>query len=346
MLSQFVEYGRSDDSDVYVQAENTDDSDTETCSGCDDSDTINASPFIVRDSTSDTVQGGRARILYTKVPVVHEKFIPSAVFKPGECAPTVGNDDGVCSTGGTVERIKEWIAKQKAADLVHTAKDVIEHAKKVTKCESESCIYTKRSALLEYITPALAKRELLERFAPKGPHNSTDWLSNDNIDQVLELYVKKFPQFYHVPYQMADFEKYGGELASVDFQTVSKTYKSLGCVLNTDKHGGPGQHWVALYVDFQGQTFEYWDSAGSPPFDEIHNFMVNTVEQLNAAGGKYKPVVVCKDIVHQKADTECGVYSLYFIINRLNGIPYKFFQSNEIPDSVMEQFRKYLFRHS
>lgn len=276
-----------------------------------------------------------------------EQFIPSRIFQEGECAPQVGNSTGVCSSQTVLERIKKWIEQQDRSIKAHSTKDLIEHAKQATKCTSESCLYTKRSPLLEYITPSLAKKELIERFAPKGPYNNTTWLSNDNIDGVLELYTRKFPDFYHVPYQMADFEKYGGELASVDFPAISQTHKSLGCVLNTDHHGGPGQHWVAIFVDFQNGTFEYWDSAGDPPFPEIHDFMIRQVDQLNNGGKRrHQSVIVCRDIAHQKKNTECGVYSLYYIINRLNGVPHTFFQKEEIPDDVMQSFRKYLFRHS
>lgn len=304
------------------------------------------SPLVESESHAEGIVGGRAIVKSQSVAGAVEKFIPARIFHEGECAPQVGNSTGVCSSQTVLERIKRYLEQQDRSIKTHSTRDLIEHAKQATKCESESCLFTKRSPLLEYITPGLAKKELIERFAPKGPHNNTTWLSNDNIDGVLKLYTQKFPHFYHVPYQMADFEKYGGDLASVDHAAVSKSHKSLGCVLNTDHHGGPGQHWVAVYVDFQGGTFEYWDSAGDPPFPEIHDFMIRQVDLMNAGGKRYKHVIVCRDIAHQKLNTECGVYSLYYIINRLNGVPYTFFQQHEIPDAIMHQFRKYLFRHS
>ena len=45
---------------------------------------------------------------------------------------------------------------------------------------------------------------------------------------------------------------------------------------------------------------------------------------------------------HQKKDTECGVYSLFFIIEMLKKEkPYMF--THEIPDDKMEKFRKEYF---
>ncbi|MHB8736931.1 MAG: Ulp1 family isopeptidase, partial [Terriglobales bacterium] len=47
---------------------------------------------------------------------------------------------------------------------------------------------------------------------------------------------------------------------------------------------------------------------------------------------------------HQNLDTECGLYALYYIRRRLEGVPYTFFEKQRIPDEAMTEFRKHVFR--
>lgn len=42
-----------------------------------------------------------------------------------------------------------------------------------------------------------------------------------------------------------------------------------GLVVNTDNHTGPGEHWVAMYVDDKGRGL-YFDSYGLPPIIPQH----------------------------------------------------------------------------
>ena len=47
---------------------------------------------------------------------------------------------------------------------------------------------------------------------------------------------------------------------------------------------------------------------------------------------------------HQKGDTECGIYVIYFITELLSGNKiYNYFLNNKIPDNQMEQFREVFF---
>ena len=46
---------------------------------------------------------------------------------------------------------------------------------------------------------------------------------------------------------------------------------------------------------------------------------------------------------HQKKDTECGIYSLYFIGKMLENEDYDYFKNKKINDDDMSKFRKYFF---
>lgn len=50
------------------------------------------------------------------------------------------------------------------------------------------------------------------------------------------------------------------------------------------------------------------------------------------------------DIGHQRENTECGIYSMYFISKLLEGKKFSDFLGRRIPDSEMVQYRKQFFR--
>jgi hypothetical protein len=64
-------------------------------------------------------------------------------------------------------------------------------------------------------------------------------------------------------------------------------------------------------------------------------------EYEEITGGKCIPLNV-SNIQHQKSNTECGIYSIFFVTARLCGIPYKKFRESEIKDENVNKFRKYL----
>ena len=98
---------------------------------------------------------------------------------------------------------------------------------------------------------------------------------------------------------------------------------------------------------------EYYNSAGRPPFASIARWMEGARGKLAAlraqhpakyGGGPVKTVAVT-EVDHQLGDTECGLYALHYIRCRLEGKPAEFFMGEErIPDAVMSEFRKHVFR--
>lgn len=262
----------------------------------------------------------------SKNPKLDSHTIAKAI--KGECAPTVKGD--VCSTKETLEDLRD-----KLDITARTPKEIVNAAKEKTGCTTESCTLKK--------VGLLADAE--DRFRPAGPWNNKNWLNNSDIDEVLEQYVAKFPRFKHIPFQMRDFADQGGELARVAWPEVSKKYDALACVLNTDLSSGSGEHWTPIFVDFRNGTVEYFDSAGQTPHKEFTDFVVKVAHELSQSGRKFRDVILTQ-VDHQHKNTECGVYSLYYIISRLHGVPYTAFTERRVPDELMEAFRKSLFRNS
>ena len=62
-------------------------------------------------------------------------------------------------------------------------------------------------------------------------------------------------------------------------------------------------------------------------------------------GGRGDVVTVpVTDMDHQESQTECGLYALYYIRRRLEGVPYAFFFEQLVPDAAMTAFRAHVFR--
>lgn len=159
------------------------------------------------------------------------------------------------------------------------------------------------------------------------------WLSSIDIDNVLEQYELKYDDFLFYGAFPCDFYK----ITTIDYSDFKK-YKTVAFVLNLDENDKPGSHWVSLLVDNKNKTIEYFDSAGRPPKTTIKIFIDILHEFFKS---KYE--ILINDVKHQLGNSECGVYSIYFILNRISGKNFYDITENEIPDRVMESYRQEIF---
>ena len=84
-----------------------------------------------------------------------------------------------------------------------------------------------------------------------------------------------------------------------------------GFVVNTDKAGKPGTHWVAFYIP-NSQTAEYFDSLGIPPHGDILNFL-----------SAYKNVLINSKKLQSSWEISCGPHVIYFITRKCMGHSFK-----------------------
>lgn len=284
------------------------------------------------------------------------------------CAFHVENKNAVCSPVHVVEKLKDFINKTTPtkkfgddaagrANILNEGhnkdggdENVIEILKKKYKCNSEACVL-KQPDISTYVNPGIVEDTLRHNFKPSGPRQTKEWLSNFDIDDVLRQIQKKYANkhFLHIPFQMRDFEKTGGELSRLNWiKKYELGFRTFGTVVNTDYSHGNGIHWFALFGDFLDDsdtfTIEYFNSSGELPLDEIMVWM----KRLKHECANYftKPVkdVIVTRLVNQRDDNSCGPYSLYYIISRLDDVPFKYFKNNRIGDRNMQLFRQYIFR--
>jgi len=254
-----------------------------------------------------------------------------------------------CMTPDIVLKIKKTYNDEHPLSKINTNDPIkiFKNLRQRFKCDMDTC-------WLEKIGDKAVKSEIKKRiFIPKRPVQWTktpnEWLSNYDILNVIKQYEEAYPEFYFIGPTPIDFEKklngscVTRELCSFHLGSVSSK-KQIGIIFNLDEHDEPGSHWVSMYIDIDNKKIYYFDSASTEIPKEIESFK-NRLIQEN--GDFY---FLSNSVEHQKGNTECGMYSLYFIIqmllsknrlklfnNRFNNDSYK------ITDKNIEEYRSIYF---
>lgn len=314
-----------------------------------------------------------------------------AVKRNSECAfgilPLSGS---ICSGPEELKEIKQFYKKKIASNTILDNKnyniyniynnnnnqsqnseenelEIIEKVKKALNCSTESCIY-KNKEFQDFIGYIKAKNILENRFLTVGPYDSTELLSNRNIEGVLKQFTAEFPDFVHIPFQMIDFLQTNTELARLDILSfLKKGYRRFGVVLNTDVSTGKGKHWFCLYLDFSRLdkaaleiclksnptqlrctdkcTLEYFNSSGNPARPQIAYWCQQQEKRLRKElPGLNLWIIQSSQLRHQWSHTECGMYALFYIWQRSQGRPFIDFTDIWVTDEQMIQTRSSFFR--
>lgn len=259
--------------------------------------------------------------------------------------------------GFHIKRNKSFCAPDEIIDKLKVIKingdanaDLLDNLKKKYDCDTEVCILSQPD-VKNIIGPENVQNIINNYFKPTGPRNNNRWFSNVDIDSVLNQIQQKYinKHFLHINFQMSDFETTQTELATLDWPAKHKEqYRSFGTVFNTDVSTGGGQHWLAIFASFDDLdeqfTLEYFNSSGELPMNQISTWMKRVKHQWQPYFKKPIVDIVVTRIINQIDNWNCGSYSLYYIISRLNGVPYTYFKTNLIGDENMQLFRTYLFR--
>ena len=144
----------------------------------------------------------------------------------------------------------------------------------------------------------------------------------------------------HIAYSECVWE----ELCEFSLNKQIKEGKTkIGIIFNLDPHNKPGSHWVAMFIDTKRGEIYYLDSYGEKIPRQIKKF-ANKVKKQSLKVGKKKAYKLLENKRrHQFSESECGMYSLYFIIQMLKGTTFKKFTSKRIRDKYMIKLRKIYF---
>jgi len=94
-------------------------------------------------------------------------------------------------------------------------------------------------------------------------------------------------------------------------------------------------------VSVKKQFIYYFDSTGEKTPIEIINLIKKIKQQGKQIGLNFK--VKINKFPHQQKDTECGIYSLFFISYMLIYENINFFDNKRISDDTIFQFRNVFF---
>jgi hypothetical protein len=211
------------------------------------------------------------------------------------------------------------------------------------KCSDQKC-WTEQSFIEKIHQDA---KEDLEKytFRPNGPGGRFEWLNTMNIDDVMEQYEKKYPEFKYlgtVPMDFDDLPSLG--IKNLNLNNLIKESKTkLGIVFNLDNHDQPGSHWVAMFSDLKDGKIYYFDSVGIAPEPRVRKLMRRIAKFCQTGMGIRKVDADYNRTRHQYKDSECGVYSMNFIHNMLEGKSFKDHNKSRISDDEINKYRNVYF---
>ena len=191
---------------------------------------------------------------------------------------------------------------------------------------------TKEDCWLNQIRDPSTRRQLDEiLFAPDKPRewkkDPTSWLSNFDIEDVLHQYEEAHPEFKLLGPSAIDYdtklEEEGGKCVWEDLCRLSlqdlldRGKKKLGVVFNLDEHDQDGSHWVSMFVDLDEGIIFYYDSALHPIPHEVSRLKNEIMKQGKELDKPIHFRYMMNDYDHQKTNTECGIYAIFFIVTCL-----------------------------
>lgn len=223
------------------------------------------------------------------------------------------------------------------------------------------------------------KKEINRYFKPLAPLGRYQWLSTDDIFNVMKQWEEKDPSFKFVGPVPMDFLKLRDPdsrfLQSLDLRKTP--YKHVGVIFNMDPSTSGGSHWIAMmfrsagggksvdffdsygnlymyknmlgagYTDSSGTSHSAGPKLGIPP--EIQKLIGRVTKTPLSGGGRGRKGLnggfdlKINTVQHQYANSECGVYSMLFLIKSL----YKNFEQitqDIVMDEKANQYRDILFR--
>ena len=211
------------------------------------------------------------------------------------------------------------------------------------KCTTQKC-WTEQSFVKNM--SKLNKKELTKyTFRPKGPAGKFEWLSTFNIDDVMRQYEKIHKDFKFLGTFPMDFDslEYTG-MKNMQFDKLYKGgKKKIGLVLNLDDHNQTGSHWVALYSDLGKSDVFYFDSYGSNPEPRVRKLMRRISRDLKKINPNANVTSDYNRTRHQYKNSECGVYSMNFIIRMLDGEGFQNICDSKVSDDEINKYRDVYF---
>jgi hypothetical protein len=272
-------------------------------------------------------------------------------FKP-QCSPNPNNKDYTCYSDEALSKMKNYWNIRHPHDKIVTGdtkeiwkffKDAMSHI-----CHRESCWLRSK-----FMVGKLNSELLNYTFAPNAPtvwkRNPDEWLSSLDIESVMRQYEKFYKCFEFLGPSPIDYDThklYGEcvweELCNFNLsEQIKRNKNKIGIILNTDPHYKDGAHWISMFINIKNKSITYFDSNGDESPKEVKKLIKTIVDQGKQLGIDFH--VKENKIEHQRTNTECGMYCLYFIIQMLKDKNLSHFLNNRIDDTEVFKLRNEYF---
>ena len=282
------------------------------------------------------------------------------MYKDEHCSPGENDVDGSCLDDDIVIKVGKAInrlaKKNKKLSKINLSRepedihgDVCEEISKISECSSEACWQTIRSLMDELGSD---KEEFKDSFKPQMPNkwikDYNEWLSTFEIEDCLNQHVAADNKFYFYGAVPIDFKKCSvSNLCSFDMEEhLNKGKSKIGIVFNTDPSTKDGQHWISLYMDLgkhnsDDYSIYYFDSFGRKPPTQIKELIDKAIKQ--GSKNNCEPKYFYNDHSYQKANSQCGMYSIHFIKKMLEGLSFDAYLREPLNDKLMKDLRSDYF---
>lgn len=284
----------------------------------------------------------------------------SKLFVRLSCGPNGGDSKYTCYTNEDLSTLKRmWNERYPDNPIPHPdsdSKSIWEYLKNhyASVCNKESCWIRQMAKQLKN---KKMENELMDAFAPESPpewkKNPNEWLSSLDIMEVMNQYEQKYKCFEFLGPSPIDYDTrkvnnkcVWDELCHFKLSNMIKQGKrKIGVIFNLDPHYKGGSHWVSLFINVNKKTIYYFDSAGEAIPEPIQRFVNTVIKQ----GQQQSPPIAFRfdqnhPVEHQYGNTECGMYSLYFIVHMLQDkINQDYLKTHILKDKYMQQFRRIYF---
>ena len=281
-------------------------------------------------------------------------FTKKNILKKLRCSPKEKHklNDFSCYTDETLIKLRDLWNERHPDDIIKTnnTKEIhfILSNKLSNVCNKESCWLKQK-----FVNHKLDS-ELTDSFAPESPDewkkNPNEWLTSIDIIKVMKQYEKAYKCFDFIGPSPMDFDtkKMFGECVWEELcnfslsEQIKRGKTKIGIIFNTDPHTRPGEHWLSLFINIKKGKIFFFDSVGNPVPEEVMIFVDRIIQQ----GQNLKPKINFVfdqnyPVEHQYKNTECGIYSLFFITHMLEDkITEHYLKTHILRDEYIEKFRK------
>ena len=226
----------------------------------------------------------------------------------------------------------------------------------------------------------IASKDIVQKnkdFIKKN-HNQFDIFLKITSDltkfkDVLQKFEEQFksPKYdaEFIKYAKKEFKDFSADILKDVTKINEKVYpiKRIAIVPNMDEHWKGGSHWVAIYADLEKGNAYFFDSYGTHPEVRLRDFFKLFAEwKYHKDTGKKLDISVDKYLtkknknqneIEKKYDirynttrnqylySECGVYSMNFIIRLLHGKTLDEIMEKSVPDKLVNQCRELYFNN-